>query len=209
MRSLIHTIIQKSQVKSPYVVGISGIDGSGKGYVASKVYADLIAEGLSCALVGIDGWLQPPSQRFSQQSPAQHFYDKGFRFDEMQQQLYDPLCRFGRVDVVVKHANPTDSEEMVEYHYQIDHPDVIIFEGIFLFQDRFTFDYSVWVECSYETALERALNRNQEGVSDERIKQDYRTIYFAAQKIHLETDHPRDRCDFIYLNDDRQKGVWP
>ena len=58
---------------------------------------------------------------------------------------------------------------------------------------------------SFETAIERALARNQEGLSTEEIIKDYHNIYFAAQKIHLATDNPRSRCDFIFLNDHRRK----
>lgn len=209
MRSLVHTIIQKSKFKSPYVVGVSGIDSSGKGYISKRLHAAISASGLSCSLIGIDGWLQPPSKRFSEHDPGQHFYECGFRFDEMQRKLYEPLCSSGIVDFVAKHADPTDSEEMVDYHYQISQPDVIIFEGIFLLQDRFSFDYSVWIECSYETALDRALERNQESLPEERIRSDYHTIYFAAQSIHLQKDNPRGRCDFILLNDDSENTDWP
>lgn len=209
MRSLVHTIIQKSRLKSPYIVGVSGIDGSGKGYISQKLHAQIGAAGLSCSLIGIDGWLQPPSKRFSECDPGGYFYKHGFRFDELQTQLFEPLCRSGRVDFVAKHADPTNSEEMVDYRYQIHRPDVIIFEGIFLFQDRFKFDYSVWIECSYKTALDRAIERNQEDLPEEQIRSDYLAIYFAAQKIHIETDKPRSRCDFILLNDETENAEWP
>lgn len=202
MRSLVYTIAQKSRLKSPYVVCVSGIDGSGKGYISEKLSAHIRNMGLSCALIGTDGWLQPPSKRFSEHAPGRHFYECGFRFDEMQKQLYEPLCSSGSIDFIAKHSDPTDTEEMVNYHYQIHQSDVIIFEGIFLLQDRFTYDYSVWIECSYDTALDRALKRNQEGLSKARIKSDYHNIYFAAQRIHIENDDPRGRCDFILLNDD-------
>ena len=209
MRDLLHTISQKSQSISPFIVGISGIDGSGKGYIGQQLQSSLEYMGLSCVLIGIDGWLQPPSRRFSKQGSGQHFYQSGFRFDEMKTQLYEPLRKTGSIDFIAKHSAPTGVEDMVDFHYLISNPDVIIFEGIFLFQDRFDFDYTVWIECSYETALERALKRNQEGLSEAQIKHDYRNIYFAAQDIHIKTDNPRGRCDFIYLNDDRQKTDWP
>jgi len=210
MKSLVHTLVQKSRFRSPYVVGISGIDGSGKGYITQQLQKEISTAGLSCEAIGIDGWLQPPSLRFSRHNPGEHFYQQGFRFDEMKTHLYDPLYETGWVDLVANHADPTNSEEMVKYHYKVSGPDIIIFEGIFLFQDRFRFDFSIWIECSYETAMQRALARNQEGLPDERIRKDYNDIYFAAQRIHLKRDNPRGRCDFIFLNDDRnQAGVWP
>jgi uridine kinase len=187
-------------------VGISGIDGSDKGYISERIHSRVRQAGLSCVLIGIDGWLQPPSKRFCQQDPASHFYQHGFRFDEMQKLLFEPLRRRGVVDVVAQHADPTNREQMVDYHYRIDRPDVVIFEGIFLLQKRFVFDCSVWIECSFETALERALKRNQEGLTDHELERDYSDIYFAAQKMHMNADRPQARCDAIVLNDERQES---
>ncbi|MEO0795758.1 MAG: uridine kinase [Verrucomicrobiota bacterium] len=203
MRSLAHTLIEKSKKNAPFIVALSGIDGSGKGYVGQQLTDHIRSAGLSCELIGIDGWLQPPSKRFSTEDPARHFYENGFRFEEMQSQLLAPLRTVGRVDLVAQHADPTNAEPMVEFRYQIDRPDIILFEGIFLLQDRFRFDYSIWIDCSFETAMDRALARNQEGLPEDDIRRDYETIYFPAQRIHLERDNPRERCDFILLNDEQ------
>ena len=209
MQHLVHTITEKAKQKRPFLVGISGIDGSGKGYVGQQLRQHIIEQGWDCHLLGIDGWLQLPSRRFSQAEPAEHFYAHAFRFDDMQAQLMTPLAATGSVNCTAQHADPSDREVFVDYHYAIADAEIVIFEGIFLFQKRFTFDYRIWIDCSFETALQRALARNQEGLSEERLKRDYREIYFAAQKLHLERDRPRHICDFIYLNDDVPKEHWP
>jgi uridine kinase len=49
----------------------------------------------------------------------------------------------------------------------------------------------VWIDCSFETALERAVARAQEGLSPTQTIAPYRTIYFAAQERHLALDRPR------------------
>lgn len=209
MIHLVQTLKEKSKAKRPYMIGISGIDGSGKGYIAERLIDALRADGFRCDLIGIDGWLQAPGKRFSETDPARHFYENGFRFAEMKERLLVPLARDGQIDLVAKHSDPSNSDTLTDHHYHLENVHIVLVEGIFLFQDGFDFDYRIWIECSYETALSRALARNQEGLSEAQITADYAQIYFAAQALHLERDQPRARCDFIYLNDLAEKDSWP
>jgi uridine kinase len=52
------------------LVAVTGIDGSGKGYVTAQIAAALQARGLHVANINIDGWLNLPQRRFSQANPA-------------------------------------------------------------------------------------------------------------------------------------------
>ena len=80
---------------------------------------------------------------------------------------------------------------------------ITLVEGIFIFKKEYQslFDLRVWIDCSYSTALARALRRNQEGLSAAATIKAYETIYFPAQKIHLAIDQPRNSVDFILKND--------
>ena len=60
------------------LIAISGIDSSGKGYTACSLAGALRSEGASVALIGIDGWLNLPTVRFSTTQPGQHFYQNAF-----------------------------------------------------------------------------------------------------------------------------------
>src|SRR5206468_11946319 len=64
---------------------------------------------------------------------------------------------------------------------------------IFLLKHAFQlyYDFSCWIDCSFDTALERAIARGQEGLSPEDTTHAYRTIYFPAQEIHFQRDDPR------------------
>src|SRR4051812_1160058 len=46
------------------LVGVSGIDGSGKGYVAGRLVTALVALGLRAEVINLDGWLNLPPVRF-------------------------------------------------------------------------------------------------------------------------------------------------
>src|SRR5262245_37041489 len=73
------------------LAGLSGIDGCGKGYVAGQVGAALTARGLKAAVINVDGWLNLPPVRYDPSSPAETFYQKALRLDEMFAQLILPL----------------------------------------------------------------------------------------------------------------------
>ena len=79
--------LRKQSNARALLVGLSGIDASGKGYLATKLENLLCQAGLKVALIGIDGWLNLPHVRFSMARPGEHFYEHGIRLAEMFEQL--------------------------------------------------------------------------------------------------------------------------
>jgi uridine kinase len=78
-----------------------------------------------------------------------------------------------------------------------------VLEGIYLSKRIFRhhYDLALWVDCSFETALIRALRREQEGLSPDATIRAYQTIYFPAQYIPFALDDPRSTADTILDND--------
>jgi uridine kinase len=184
------------------LVAVSGIDGSGKGYVTARIVAGIQQKGLNAVAVNVDGWLNPPSRRFHKERPAEHFYRHAIRFDDMFEQLILPLKRQRSIRVEADLAEVTATV----YHrqvYDFRDVDVIVLEGICLLKRTFRryYDLALWADCSFETALVRALRREQEGLSPDETIQAYQTIYFPAQYIHFALDDPRSTADAILDND--------
>ena len=184
------------------LVAISGIDGAGKGYVAARLAARLERRGQRVALVGVDGWLNLPSIRFSETDPAGHFYRHAIRFEEMFESLILPL----RDRRSIRLEADFTEETAISYRkhvYEWTDVDVVLLEGIYLLRRdlRRHYDLAVWVECSFETALARALARAQEGLPPDQTIEAYRRIYFPAQEIHFREDDPRGAADLAIRND--------
>src|SRR5438552_13592156 len=147
------------------LVGISGIDASGKGYVSAKL-ANALATDLQVAVINGDGWLNLRHIRFDNTEPGQHFYDNALRLDQMFERLVLPL----KLNRGIKTTLDVVDETAVEFcpHERVyENIDVILLEGIFLFKQAFVehFDMRIWIDCSLETALNRAIVRSQEGLS--------------------------------------------
>jgi uridine kinase len=193
------------------LIGISGIDGSGKGHVTARLAGALGRRGERVAAINIDGWLNLPDRRFSSTDPGQHFYEHAIRFEEMFARLVLPLRERRSVDLVADFAEETATSYR-PHTYRYDDVGIILLEGIFLFKRawRRNFDLAVWLDCTFETALERALRRGQEGLPPAETVRAYEAIYFPAQRIHFARDEPRAAADLVMASDHRlTPGVSP
>jgi uridine kinase len=184
------------------LIGISGIDGSGKGYVSARLAEKLAGKGFRVALIAVDGWLNLPHVRFGGDDPGEHFYAHAFRFEEMFSRLIEPLVRDGRSHLIAEYAEETATCYR-KHVYEFDDVDLILLEGIFLFkrENQPRYDFCLWIDCSFKTALERALSRSQEGLPPADTIAAYERIYFPAERVHFERDSPRDSADLVYVND--------
>jgi uridine kinase len=190
------------------LVAVSGIDGSGKGWVTARIVETLRERGLRASGITIDGWLNLPARRFSRSDPGRHFYEHAIRFEEMFERLVLPLRDRRSVRVEADYAEETATAYR-PHLYDYQDLEVVVLEGIFLLKRslRRHYDLSIWIDCTFETALERAIARAQEGLPPAETARAYRTIYFPAQEIHLRRDQPRSAATLILANDPRLRSA--
>jgi uridine kinase len=183
------------------LVGISGIDASGKGFITEEVAKRLQELGWRVAKINADDWLNQPELCLSRRTPGEHFYEHAMRFDKMFDQLIVPLKENRAVSFVADCADAKGNKR--KHRYEFRKIDIVLLEGIFLFKPahRHHFDLTAWVDCSFATALERAITRCQEGLLPAETIRAFSTIYFPAQRIHFARDNPQGAADFIIRND--------
>ena len=184
------------------LVGVSGIDGCGKGYLATQLQAHLALHGVIPAILNADGWLNLPHKRFDQNAPAANFYENAIRLDQFFNQLVLPLRDRRSILLEADFVDETASDYR-KHTYDYRDVAVVLVEGIFLFKPQYRkyFDLAIWIDCSFPTALVRAINRAQEGLSATKTIAAYETIYFPAQILHLTHDNPRENADLVFDND--------
>ena len=133
----ITTLILKMRNEVPaersLLAGISGIDASGKGFIATRVNDELRRRSVRSALINVDGWQNLPNVRFCRDEPGKHFYNHALRLDEMFERLILPLkqCRSIRLNADLA------TETAPNYHqfeHGFDDIDIIVLEGIFIFK---------------------------------------------------------------------------
>jgi len=186
------------------LTAITGIDASGKGYFTERLVGALQTKGVCAVAINVDAWLNLPNVRFDISNPAEHYYHNAIRFEEMFAQTILPLRDHRSLRIVINYADETATEYRRRI-FEFEDVDVIALEGIYLLKRAFQahYDRSIWIECSFETALERAVSRAQEGLPPKETIRDYRTIYIPAQEIHFQRDNPKGVATLIANNDPR------
>jgi uridine kinase len=186
-----------------FTVAISGIDASGKGFVSNLLQSELEAQDLKIANINIDPWQNPISLRLQKENPAENFYKLVFRWDDFFAQLIAPLKKNGSIyfDTMLIR---TDADEYYPYTYNFSDVNILLVEGIFLLKKEFLkyYDSKIWIDCSFNTGLQRAILRNSENLSKGKLVHDYDTYYYSAQRYHFQQDNPQNSSDIIYCNDE-------
>ncbi|MDJ1171374.1 uridine kinase [Roseofilum sp. BLCC_M154] len=184
------------------LVAISGIDGSGKGVVSHELFNVLNSRNFNVALIGLDAWHHQQNIRFNPDNLPEHFYNHAFRWQELFDSLILPL-KANKSIYLQAQSLDLKTDELYDETYDFQEIDIILFEGIFILKKPWIneYDLKIWVDCSFETALNRALSRGQEGLGEEETIRDFQNIYFPAQKIHFERDNPTASASLIINND--------
>ncbi|MCH9017131.1 MAG: uridine kinase [Chloroflexi bacterium] len=205
LKSVVNEILNaRSSISSQrsVLVAITGIDASGKGYFTERLVGALQTKGVRAVAINADAWLN--LERFDTSDPAEHYYNNAIRFEEMFAQTIFPLRDRRSLRTEINYADETATEYRRRI-YEFEDVDVIALEGIYLLKRPFQthYDRSIWIDCSFETALERAISRGQEGLPPNETIRDYRTIYVPAQEIHFQRDDPKGVATLIVNNDSR------
>jgi len=185
-----------------FTVAISGIDASGKGHTSGLLKQALELKGLVVAMINTDPWQNPLRIRLNQGNPAMHLYENIFRWQDFFEQLIIPLQNNKSIYLQTTGIR-TDADLYYPLLYDHPAPDILLVEGILLFKKEYLpfYDFRIWIDCSFETGLQRAIRRNSENLSEEQLIYDYHTFYYAAQRLHFKLDHPQLAADIIFYND--------
>jgi uridine kinase len=185
-----------------FTVAISGIDASGKGYITKLLQDGLEARGYKVAAINIDPWQNPIPVRLQKENEAENFYKNVFRWEDFFNHLIAPLQKDKGVYLEKKLIH-SHADEYYRFTYDYDNLDILLIEGILLFQQKYLdyYDYKVWIDCSFETGIKRAIARNIEMLNEEQLIDDYNTYYYAAQQLHFLKDNPQKIADLIFDND--------
>ena len=87
-------------------------------------------------------------------------YRHAIRFDDLFTQLVLPLRERRSLHLAADYAEETAAEYR-RHTYAFEETEVIVLEGIYLLKRELQahYDVSVWIDCSFATALARALAR--------------------------------------------------
>lgn len=195
--------VKSHKKEYPFVIGINGIDTSGKTKFAKGLNAFLQEKGLKTQLIKLDDFHNPKSIRYDGQNEAENYLNKSFNFDSLINDILTPIKQTGRLQKNIKHLNLDTDKYDLEKTYDIDKDTVVILEGVFLFKKELLpfLDYKIFLHISFETARERARVRDIP-IQGEGVMKKYETKYLPAQARYLNEHIIEKIADLMIDNTD-------
>ena len=188
--------IESGKTDGVFMVGIDGVDASGKTNFAALLSEELRKRYHDVIEASMDGFHNPREIRYrlGRDSPEGYYRDS-FNIGVLKTHLLEPL----------KKGLPYRT---AAFDYRIDSPvdepeqeppknAVLVFEGVFSFRAelRHFWDYAIYLDISPEESLRRGVERDP-GEKEE-IERKYKVRYLPGQELYQTETKPLESADII------------
>lgn len=202
-------ISQSRPPEGPMVVGVTGMDTSGKSEMATLLAQELEAAGLSVQIVRLDDFHRTRAERHAEGLPEPvQFYEHTFDFERLRNAVLKPIRDEGSLETTLVCLDLLEDTWTVERHYSVKSDTVILLEGVFLFRPDIShfLDLIIYLQVDEGTVIDRARNRDVP-IHGELILKKYESKYLPAQRMYLE-EYPAERnADVIIDNNDFENPI--
>jgi uridine kinase len=192
-----------------YLIGISGIDCSGKSTLTKMLYDFLLENNINTYFLSGDDFLFDRETRYANPNQIQGYYNESFNYEMMFNEIILPAMNSSTFSKGIEHLD-WQNNKMVTREFTFKSPFVLILEGVFIFKEQYIkhFDYKVWLDISFKDALKRAFQRSRdiEYYGDKNtIMKRYTERFYPAQLYHILNDNPDESCDAKFDADIKEK----
>ncbi len=194
---ILDAVNSRKQKDRAFIIGINGIDCSGKTQFAAGLETWLQAKGYPTQLISLDDFHNPKAIRYAGENQADNYYHQSFNTGLIIEKLLKPAREKSCVSARLKLLNAdTDKFDMVK-KYSINGDTIVIFEGVFLFRQELApyLDYKVYLDISFEESRKRANQRDCGEISAK-----YDVKYLPAQAQYIEEYSPASLADIVINN---------
>lgn len=183
------------QPEHPFIIGISGIDASGKTMFADGLSKFLSGKEYPVQVIHVDDFHNPKSIRYSEESDAENYFNLSFNLQAIVDKLLKPIRDKGSLTTELTVLDLGTDSFRNQRSYTVSPDTIVLLEGVFLFRKEISpyVDFYIYLDISFEECLKRGLAR---GGEEER----YRTKYIPAQKKYLAEYPPSEHADIIIDN---------
>lgn len=209
-------LVLQQRSSHPLRLAIDGVDAAGKTCLADEL-AEILASKRPVVRASLDNFhrLREKRYRRGRLSPLGYYQDS-FDYPALIESLLLPLGPGGdrryRLAVFDYRLDTRVESERLEANNE----SILVFDGIFLLRPelRQYWDYSIFVQVDFPTALERAAQRESLQAGSPADQEDTRQLmglyeerYIPAQKLYLEEAHPHRYANVVWDNCDLDRPV--
>jgi phosphoglycolate phosphatase-like HAD superfamily hydrolase/uridine kinase len=205
----IRQAIQKRRLKSrAFVVGINGIDLSGKTEFTNALTDYLSSHNFKVMVIHLDDFHNPRAVRNSGPDPVENYWTRNFNLEFLVRELLVPLREKQEYSVDMTLLNLLSDKYDVHRQFSFDRDTIVLLEGVFLFRAELAdyLDYKIFIDISFEESRRRAEIRDVPIYGAGMLKR-YEEKYWPAQRKYLAEYPPEQIADLIIDNNNWEYPV--
>jgi phosphoglycolate phosphatase len=186
----------------PLLVGINGVDASGKTTFTRELANYLINSGHRVQIIHLDDFHNPSSIRNKESDPIISYTNNAFNLERIEEELLKPMVSEAIVDKKLLLLNLNTDKFNMTKRYIIDKDTIVLFEGVLLYREPLVqyFDMKIFIDISFDEVLKRAVKRDAAIMGDQ-VAEKYRKKYIPIQQAYLERYMPREISKIIIDNE--------
>lgn len=191
------------------VVGVTGIDASGKSTLTTMLADELRRSGKSVQIVRLDDFHRTRAERHVEGLPEPvQFYEYGFDFERLRNGVLKPIRDEGQLDATLVCLDLIKDTWTVERKYSVNSETIVLLDGVFLFRPDIAhfLDLIVFLQVDEGTVIER-VKRRDVPIYGAEILAKYESKYLPAQRNYLEEYPAEINADVIIDNNDVENPV--
>ncbi len=187
----------------PVLIGIDGVDGSGKSVFATQLTNYLISLSKHAIHSSVDYFHHPRARRHRADKPSYlSYFEDSFNYEALKTKLLDPLTGKGDArHCILRHFDHRTDSEVSSVPVAVSERLILIFDGIFLHRDeiRHYWDFSIWLDVPFEITYQRMSSRDScpADPCDSSNKR-----WLDGQRHYLKMCEPSTRASVVIDNSD-------
>ncbi len=202
-REIAAQILNRKKKNKPLIVGINGVDTSGKSTFTKELARYLFKIGFKSHTISIDDFHNPSKIRNKERDPVISYLNNAFDITKIENEIMKPLLSQGKLDKELSLLDLKTDKFINHKRYTIDEDTMVLFEGVLLYREPLNqyFDLRIFIDISFDEVLKRAAKRDL-GLLGEAVIQKYKNKYIPIQKLYMEKYNPKALSDIIIDNND-------
>lgn len=198
----------------PLVVGVTGIDASGKSSMTTLLEQELVQLGRPVQIIRLDDFHRPRVDRYREGiSEPEKYYEQSFDLERLSNEVLRPIRDEGGLEKRLVCLDLLEDTWSAERHYSVKENSIVLLDGVFLFRPELSHyvDLMIFLRVDEGVAIDRALARDLSALSEDILRR-YQTKYLPAQRTYL-AEYPSElNADIILDNNDWNNPLiikWP
>lgn len=201
--AVFYRIYEKISDKPNSIVGINGVDTSGKTTFTVRFSEFLKSLNVKNAVIHIDDFHNPSAVRNKGADEIESYYANAFDYPKIVNEILAPLKKEFHIDKHIVCLNLDTDRYDNSVHFNIDEQTILLVEGVLLFRPPLLdyFDLKIYLDIDFSEVIRRATARDVP-IYGESFLQKYANKYIPVQKRYINEFQPQKNADILIDNND-------